>query len=123
MHDERAAQGETFGKFDHRIALEQQGQRVAGEQRRRARSDRSGCPGRRDLASNDSLAAVGGQTIDPSEFVREPLPYRQQQPGDQVELARFELGDRRDLGFPAVAEPGFVGFLPVRLGHRRAGNV
>ena len=43
-------------------------------------------PGRRDQPADDALAGIGLQPVDPHGLVGQPLPDRQQQAGDDVEI-------------------------------------
>ena len=88
------------------------GVRVGSAARQRVRG-----PGGRDLAADDALASVGLEPIDPGRLVRQPLPDRQQQAGDDVDRAVGELRDLGDLRLPGRGEGLAIDFLPMALVH------
>ena len=90
-----------------------------GRQRRGAGRGRARDPGRRDLAADDALAVVGLEPIDARRFIRQALPDRQQQTGDDVDLAVGELRHVGELGLPGAREGLAVGLAPMGLRHHR----
>ena len=78
---------------------------------------RVGDPGRRDPAADDALAGIGLEPIDPRRLVGQPLPDRQQQPGDDVDRAVGELRHLGEFGVPGRCEGGAIGFVPMALVH------
>ena len=54
--------------------------------------------------------------------MRQPLPDRQQEAGDDVQRAVGEFRQRRELRFPSLGELGPVGFAPLRLRQIGDGN-
>ena len=74
-------------------------------------------PGGRDLAADDALAGIGLKPIDARRLVRQPLPDRQEQAGDDMDRAVGELGHLGELGLPGGGEAFAVGFRPVAFRH------
>ncbi len=62
---------------------------------------------------------VGLKPIDAHGVVRQPLPDRQQQAGDDVQVAVGELRHRGDLGLPGAGEVRPVHLLPMGLRDNR----
>ena len=102
-------------KLQDRASVEHGSEGVVWAERRRLAVDGLRDPGRRDQATDDALAIVGLQPVDAHGLVRQPLPDRQQQAGDDVELAVGELRHCGDLGLPGAGEVGPIGFLPMRV--------
>ena len=75
-----------------------------------------------DLATDNALACVGLQTIDPRRLVRQPLPDRQQQARDDVDRALGEFGNARKLRLPGGGKAFSVGFEPMAFRHHPQGN-
>ena len=64
--------------------------------------ERTRDPGRRHLAADDALAVIGLEPVDPRRLVRQALPDRQQQAGDDVDRAVGELRHLGELGLPGA---------------------
>src|SRR5208283_1447002 len=101
-HDADTAKLKPFGKIEDGPAIHQRGEGVIGRQVRWAGFKGTGDPCRGDLATNDTLAGVGLEPIDPRRFVRQTLPDRQQEAGDDVDLAVRELRYLGDLRLPGA---------------------
>ena len=89
-HDAAAAKLETLGQVEDGPAVQQRREGLLRRQRCDARRRGVGGPGRRDAAADDALALVGLQPIDARRLVRQPLPDRQQQAGDHVQIVLSE---------------------------------
>ena len=61
-------------------------------------------PGGRDLAADDAFAGIGLKPIDARRLVRQALPDRQEQAGDDMDRAVGELGHLGELGLPGGGE-------------------
>jgi len=73
-------------------------------------------PTERDLAADDALACIGLEAIDPRGLLRDALPDRQQEPGDEVDRAGRERWDGCELRAGAGLELHAIGLDPIMLG-------
>ena len=62
--------------------------------------------------ADDAFAGIGLQAIDPHGLVRQPLPDRQQQSGDDVKIAVRESGNLGEFPLPGLGKGGTVGLVP-----------
>ena len=116
-HHAHAAKLKVLGKIEHGLAVEQCHKCGIGRERHGAGLDRSRDPYGRDPATDDTLAGIGLEPIHARGFIREALPDRQQQTGNDMDLAIGELRHVRDLCRPGPSEGLAVGFLPMGLRH------
>ena len=70
---------------------------------------------RRDQAADHALAVIGLEAVHPHVGVRQPVPDRQQQAGDDVKAALGEFRNRGAFGFPQFRKFFACGRAPVRV--------
>ena len=100
-------------KVQDRASIEYGSEGIAWAERRGLAVDRLRDPGRRTQSTDDALAVIGLQPVDAHGLVREPLPDRQQQPGDDVQGAVGELEHCGELSLPCAGEVGSARLLPM----------
>ena len=108
---------ETVREIEDGPAVEHGAPCIGGCERRRI-VPASACAtqARRDEAADDALAIIGLQPVDAAMLVRQPAPDRQQQAGDDVELAVGEGREfRRAPPSQARAKSSLSALLPMGL--------
>ncbi len=116
-HNTHPPKLQILGEIEDGAAVRQGGESILSRQRRRTRRQGARDPGGRDTPANDALPRIGLEPIDPRRLVRQSLPDRQQQAGDDVDGAVGELRYVGKLGPPSDGEGIAVGLDPMALRH------
>ena len=106
-HAQRAPQLQSAGEIDHRAAVEHGAPGFRSGEGRGLGAERLIEPAQflgRDEPADDALALVGLEAVDAHVARRQPVPDRQQQAGDDVELAVGEFRHLRAFGLPQRRE-------------------